>query len=136
MVLSAPVIYSLIVPIALARHLGHGLSGDLLSGLQASRRCGAAIIWFSTATISPISTSSRSSIAPIAPTPTAQSPSCARWRRAPKIYWCPIKHARRILGPHPHYQGFADFGDAEGFRDKIKEMKDGVKIEEASGAAR
>ena len=30
-----------------------------------------------------------------------------------EVYWCPIKHARRVLGPHPHYQGFADFGDAE-----------------------
>ena len=48
-----------------------------------------------------------------------------------EVYWCPIKHARRILGPHPHYQGFADFGDAEGFREKLKDMKDGVKIEEA-----
>jgi hypothetical protein len=49
-----------------------------------------------------------------------------------EIYWCPIKHARRVLGPHPHYQGFADFGDAEGFREKLAQMKDGVKIEEAS----
>jgi hypothetical protein len=46
-----------------------------------------------------------------------------------EVYWCPIKHARRILGPHPHYQGFADFGDAEGFREKLEQMKDGVKIE-------
>jgi hypothetical protein len=49
-----------------------------------------------------------------------------------EIYWCPIKHARRILGPHPHYQGFADFGDAEGFRERLKQLKDGVKIEGAS----
>jgi hypothetical protein len=48
-----------------------------------------------------------------------------------EVYWCPIKHARRVLGPHPHYQGFADFGDAEGFHAKLKEMKDGVKIEKA-----
>jgi hypothetical protein len=48
-----------------------------------------------------------------------------------EIYWCPIKHARRVLGPHPHYQGFADFGDAEEFRAKLAQMKDGVKIEEA-----
>jgi hypothetical protein len=47
-----------------------------------------------------------------------------------EVYWCPIKHARRVLGPHPHYQGFADFGDAEGFREKLAQMKDGVKIEE------
>ena len=48
-----------------------------------------------------------------------------------EVYWCPIKHARRVLGPHPHYQGFADFGDAEGFREKINQMKDGVKIDDA-----
>ena len=47
-----------------------------------------------------------------------------------EVYWCPIKHARRVLGPHPHYQGFADFGDAEGFREKNAQMKDGVKIDE------
>jgi hypothetical protein len=45
-----------------------------------------------------------------------------------EVYWCPIKHARRVLGPHPYYQGFADFGDAEGFRAKQELLKDGVKI--------
>ena len=45
-----------------------------------------------------------------------------------EVYWCPIKHARRVLGPHPHYQGFADFGDADAFRGKLAGMKDGVKI--------
>ena len=47
-----------------------------------------------------------------------------------EIYWCPIKHARRVLGPHPHYQGFADFGDAEAFRARLVQMKDGVRIAE------
>jgi hypothetical protein len=47
-----------------------------------------------------------------------------------EVYWCPIKHARRVLGPHPHYQGFADFGDAEGFREKNALMKAGVTIDE------
>jgi hypothetical protein len=46
-----------------------------------------------------------------------------------EVYWCPIKHARRVLGPHPHYQGFADFGDAEGYRRQLDHMKDGVTIE-------
>ena len=46
-----------------------------------------------------------------------------------EVYWCPIKHARRVLGPHPYYQGFADFGDAEAFRGKFDQMKDGVKID-------
>jgi hypothetical protein len=48
-----------------------------------------------------------------------------------EIYWCPIKHARRVLGPHPHYHGFADFGDAEGYRAKLAQLKDGVKVEGA-----
>jgi hypothetical protein len=48
-----------------------------------------------------------------------------------EVYWCPIKHARRVLGPHPHYQGFADFGDAEGYRKQLGSMKDGVVIDEA-----
>jgi len=51
-----------------------------------------------------------------------------------EVYWCPIKHARRVLGPHPHYQGFADFGDAEAFRAKIDAMQDGVTIEGAGGS--
>jgi hypothetical protein len=46
-----------------------------------------------------------------------------------EVYWCPIKHARRVLGPHPHYQRFADFGDAEAFREKLEQMKDGVKVD-------
>jgi hypothetical protein len=48
-----------------------------------------------------------------------------------EVYWCPIKHARRVLGPHPHYQGFADFGDAEGYREKLTQMRNGVTIEPA-----
>lgn len=48
-----------------------------------------------------------------------------------EVYWCPIKHARRVLGPHPHYHGFADFGDADAFRGKLDGMKGGVKIEGA-----
>jgi hypothetical protein len=30
-------------------------------------------------------------------------------------HWCPIKHARRVMGTHPGYQKFADFGDAEAY---------------------
>lgn len=45
-----------------------------------------------------------------------------------EVYWCPIKHARRVLGPHPHYAGFADFGDAEAYRRQLDGMKDGVRL--------
>jgi hypothetical protein len=46
-----------------------------------------------------------------------------------EVYWCPIKHARRNPGTIPHYQGFADFGDAEGYRKQLDLMKDGVRID-------
>lgn len=31
-------------------------------------------------------------------------------------YWCPIKHARRVVGAHQYYAQFHDFGDATAFR--------------------
>jgi hypothetical protein len=31
------------------------------------------------------------------------------------VYWCPIRHARRVLAPHRRYRGFLDYGDAEGY---------------------
>jgi len=31
-------------------------------------------------------------------------------------YWCPINHARRVIGAHPYYARFQDYGDAAGFR--------------------
>jgi len=31
-------------------------------------------------------------------------------------YWCPIKHARRMIGAHPAYSMFEDYGDTEGYR--------------------
>jgi hypothetical protein len=38
-------------------------------------------------------------------------------------YWCPIKHARRMLQAHPYYGGFADFGDAEGYRRELQALR-------------
>ncbi len=31
-------------------------------------------------------------------------------------YWCPIKHARRVLGVHPRYGSFMDYGDGDAYR--------------------
>jgi hypothetical protein len=31
-------------------------------------------------------------------------------------YWCPIKHARRVIGAHEHYLEFVHYGDADAFR--------------------
>ena len=34
-----------------------------------------------------------------------------------EAYWCPIKHARRTLDPHDSFASFMEFGDAETYRD-------------------
>lgn len=48
-------------------------------------------------------------------------------------YWCPIKHARRIIGAHERYSRFSDYGDAEAYqreldalRAELKERTDGA----------
>jgi hypothetical protein len=38
-------------------------------------------------------------------------------------HWCPIKHARRVIGAHPRYATFEDYGDADGFRRMIAESR-------------
>lgn len=37
-------------------------------------------------------------------------------------YWCPIKHARRVLDPHGRYATFMDFGDAEDYRKHLQDL--------------
>ncbi len=32
-----------------------------------------------------------------------------------EAFWCPIKHSSRVDGTHPRYPEFMDFGDAEGW---------------------
>lgn len=38
-------------------------------------------------------------------------------------YWCPIRHAKRVRAPHPRYQNFVDFGDAEGYRQQLPVLR-------------
>ena len=38
-------------------------------------------------------------------------------------YFCPIKHARKILGTHARYALFLDFDVAENYRDKLEEHR-------------
>ena len=38
-------------------------------------------------------------------------------------YWCPIKHARRVLGAHAHYSDFLAFGDAASYRKELEELR-------------
>ena len=36
-----------------------------------------------------------------------------------EAYWCPIKHAKRLNGSHPRYKNFFDYGDAEAYATKV-----------------
>ena len=38
-------------------------------------------------------------------------------------YFCPIKHARKILGTHSRYAGFLDFGDAADHEARLEEFR-------------
>ncbi|MBU0752607.1 MAG: hypothetical protein KJ787_06805 [Gammaproteobacteria bacterium] len=38
-------------------------------------------------------------------------------------YWCPIKHARRLLAAHEHYPKFFDHGDAESYRRDLEQLR-------------
>jgi hypothetical protein len=38
-------------------------------------------------------------------------------------YWCPIKHARRVVASHPHYADFVDYGDAERYQQALPELR-------------
>jgi len=43
-----------------------------------------------------------------------------------ETYWCPIKHARKVLDPHRRYAKFADFGDGEDIAAHIAKMREQV----------
>jgi len=44
-------------------------------------------------------------------------------------YWCPIKHARKILDPHRRYSQFADFGQAMEFQQVAQELRQNLRDE-------
>jgi hypothetical protein len=39
-------------------------------------------------------------------------------------YWCPIKHAKRVIGAHPRYALFQDYGDGELYRERLKLLRE------------
>lgn len=38
-------------------------------------------------------------------------------------YWCPIKHARRLVGAHRRYRNFVEFGDADAYRKELEALR-------------
>jgi hypothetical protein len=49
-------------------------------------------------------------------------------------YWCPIKHARRIYQAHPYYDGFVDFGDASAYSTELRSLREALReLKQAQG---
>lgn len=38
-------------------------------------------------------------------------------------YFCPIKHARKVLGTHERYRRFLDYGDAEDYHGRLEQYR-------------
>lgn len=38
-------------------------------------------------------------------------------------YWCPIKHARRVVAAHERYPHFFEFGDAQAYREGLERLR-------------
>jgi len=43
-----------------------------------------------------------------------------------ETYWCPIKHARPIRDPHGRYTTFVDYGDSDGYRQGLARLRRSV----------
>ncbi|KTT68281.1 hypothetical protein NS319_14590 [Sphingomonas sanguinis] len=43
-------------------------------------------------------------------------------------YWCPIKHALRVNDPLHRYYQFLEYGDADGYRTRLAEFRDGLRV--------
>lgn len=50
-------------------------------------------------------------------------------------YWCPIKHAVRITDPHQRYYEFLEYGDAEGYRARLDEFRARLRTEPPKAGA-
>ena len=44
-------------------------------------------------------------------------------------YWCPIKHARKVLGSHARYAHFVDFGNAESYHEDLARLRADLQAE-------
>ena len=50
-------------------------------------------------------------------------------------YWCPIKHARKVLGNHPRYEQFASYGDGEHYAEQLRILRQSLADEKLSRRA-
>ncbi len=42
-------------------------------------------------------------------------------------YFCPIKHARKIMGTHSRYRKFLNYGDAESYHSKLEAFRHNIR---------
>jgi hypothetical protein len=42
-------------------------------------------------------------------------------------YWCPIKHAHPVAGPHARYHFFFDYGDADSYHDNLMPLRGALR---------
>lgn len=42
-------------------------------------------------------------------------------------YFCPIKHARRVIAAHDRYPGFLEYGDAQSYRKGLERLRDQLR---------
>lgn len=49
-------------------------------------------------------------------------------------YWCPIKHARRVIGSHARYVLFDDYGDAENYQEQLATLRKALAKDEGTRA--
>jgi len=52
-----------------------------------------------------------------------------------ETYWCPIKHARRVLDPHRRYARFTDFGAGENYAAHVTTMRGELSAEDRGQSA-
>ncbi len=50
-------------------------------------------------------------------------------------YWCPIKHAMRIADPHQRYYEFLEYGDAADYRARLDEFRERLRAVKPAGGA-
>lgn len=42
-------------------------------------------------------------------------------------YWCPIKHARKVVGTHRRYRNFVSYGDGDNYGSQLIKLRDELR---------
>ncbi|EIF51595.1 MULTISPECIES: hypothetical protein [Sulfurovum] len=41
-----------------------------------------------------------------------------------ELYFCPIKHAKKVIAQHKYYEEFLSYGDEEDYQEKLKDLRE------------